>query len=193
MIETKANLKDAGFPALDTPAYEAPRKVAYIGVDGVRHRVLVPVRHIWLNRAEGPSELCVEKAFKNWHDASWQLTRNAQTAPKGGAYDKHDFIATFADGWAYHGRFDLKFEMQWPQIEAHILNYLVFIADNPRGTSLYSDEERVHARAASQTYELGQNAVPAPDDWEVIWDYRKEQRNHRDLVNEIWPEGLSSN
>jgi hypothetical protein len=189
MTSTTINLKDAGFPALEQKAYAAPRKKAYIGVNGERYRILVPVRHIWIERAEGLIELCTEHAFKSWHDASWYLMQGAKTAPEGGAYDKHDFEVTFADGFHYSGRFDLQREMIWPKLEDHIHEFLTFVADNPRGSSLYGEEDRKDARTVAETYDLGQRAIPAGDDWEVIWDYRTEKRPHGELQNEVWPEG----
>ena len=182
-----------------TFAYDTPRKAAYLGVDGTAYRILVPVRKIWLARAEGPSELCRDWTFTRWHDASWQLMGNARTAPEGGAYDKHDFTATFADGFTWRGRFDLRREMSWPRLEDHIRDHLTFLADNRAAQALCDsqgayDEMRAEARRVLATYELGQGGVIAPSHWPIVHDYvtsgSAEPFAHRALIDRVWPEGL---
>ena len=60
-----------------------------------------PVASIEITRAEGPARLCRIRTFKTWRNASAALAAAASTYPEGGAYDKHDFVVTFADGETY--------------------------------------------------------------------------------------------
>lgn len=183
------------------PAWIAPRAKAYIGVDGVAYRIRVPVREIVLTRLEGPVDQCRTWTFSNWHDVSFQLVRNARTAPEGGAYDKHRYHAVFADGYKTTSRFDLKREMQWPRLEADIAERLRFIAFESRAAVLFSSAE-AHAGAQREardilaTYELGQPPLPAPKDWDVIRDYRTAPEagpgDFQALLDTVWPEGCAT-
>jgi len=100
--------------------------------------VKIKATKIWLHRAEGPSDLCVEKTFQGddcWKQADVQLDTWAQTAPKSGGYDKTDFKVKFADGEDYCGRFDLQ-HPDVPNRESsladHIAHFILFCAGHYR-------------------------------------------------------------
>lgn len=68
----------------------------------------VKVKEVWIQRAEGLPEECVERTFPSIALADEELRRWAKTAPEDGTYDKCDFKITFEDGDTYSGRYDLK-------------------------------------------------------------------------------------
>lgn len=87
-------------------------------------------KYIILERGEGPSDECGEPAvFKNFEDAGHALAIWARTAPKGGGYDKTDFIVVWNDGETYEGRVDLKREhVLGYDLRAHIRSAWTFCA-----------------------------------------------------------------
>jgi hypothetical protein len=159
-------------------ASETPKReiipAAYIGVGGEKYRVRVPVVSVFLERAEGPTELCRSWDFTSLHQADMQLRRNTPTAPKGGGYDKHDFVVIWADGQTYKGRYDLSGDEHNPSIGSHIYTFLTWIASDPKAESLYSAEDRKGAGEMAVSHDLDQlRATLAPDDWPVVRDYSK--------------------
>jgi hypothetical protein len=153
------------------------KRLAYIGVDGVRYRMLVPIKKVYLRRAEGPSYQCRDWTFDNILDAHTQLCSNTRTAPKDGTYDKHDFTVIWADGHEYEGRYDLEGTEISPSLTAEIRNLMTWLRDDPefRGTRYHES-----ARIFLETYDVDQLVV-APDDWEVVVDYREEGSRDRDF------------
>lgn len=82
---------------------------AYVGVDGVTYRRLVPVSQITITRAEGPTCYCDRPyVTDNWIKASGQLLMWSTSAPKCGGYDKCDYQVFWADGFERIGRYDLQ-------------------------------------------------------------------------------------
>lgn len=67
----------------------------------------VPVKAIWLRRATGPNRDLGERLVASFETADAVLRKWAETAPKGGGYDKVDFKITWEDGETYKGRYDL--------------------------------------------------------------------------------------
>lgn len=89
----------------------------------------VPVEYIEIARAEGLARECITVRLTGglrkgdgkggcFHDDWWcsalieattEMRLWGRTAPKGGGYDKCDFIVQWKDGTAYVGRFDLQY------------------------------------------------------------------------------------
>lgn len=67
----------------------------------------IPVKTIWIHRAEGPTRDLGEHLVASFETANAILRRWAQTAPDKGGYDKVDFKVTWDDGETYEGRYDL--------------------------------------------------------------------------------------
>jgi hypothetical protein len=168
---------------------------AYIGVDGVAYRLLIQPKAILIKRAEGPSALCgIEQRGSTWTDAHGILFGNSRTAPKGGAYDKHDFWVTFADGFEYSGRYDLRHTSEDPlDLAAHIRSSLEYMAGRwvcswagrradqiaaiERNYQRWVEENAelvASAKSALETYEVRQRPVQILDSepFEVVRDYR---------------------
>lgn len=126
-------------------------------------------------RAEGPTNLCgITQRAKGWADANMILRANSTTAPKGGAYDKHDFKVTFEDGQTYSGRYDLKhWEEEQPDLAGHVRAFLRYLAghapawmtENPEVLAHYqkdreaNPEEVAEAKRWLETYDVGQAAL----------------------------------
>ncbi|RQT26018.1 hypothetical protein [Burkholderia contaminans] len=78
------------------------------------------VTKIRLRRAEGLTSL-QWVAVGSWAAADSQLRAWANTAPKGGAYDKCDFEVEWESGAQYQGRYDLKhWQVESPDLAAHV-------------------------------------------------------------------------
>lgn len=91
----------------------------------------IPVKSVWLHRAEGPTNDLGEGVFPSLEAADDQLRRWARTAPKQGkGYDKTDFRIDWADGETYKGRYDLQREDTTKNnlLGSHIQHYLAFHA-----------------------------------------------------------------
>jgi hypothetical protein len=69
---------------------------------------MIPVKRITIERAEGPSNLCVEVAFTSWNEASHWMYGQSHTFPKTGGYDKHDLTVEWQDGTTIGCRLDAK-------------------------------------------------------------------------------------
>jgi len=114
---------------------------------------MIQASKIWIERAEGPSALCVERSFTGpncWQDANVWLSRQSHTYPKTGGYDKHDFRVTFEDGETYEGRLDCQHpECDDPDLNVakHVRDFLEFLAGTRRPAHMKpEDYERVVAR-----------------------------------------------
>ena len=88
----------------------------------------IGIKKVEVTRAEGPSHLCGTKIVSTLAEANEILVRNAETAPKGGAYDKHDFLIEFEDGEVYQGRIDVHHpSYEKPEkIGEHVIHHLRF-------------------------------------------------------------------
>src|SRR4030067_1467924 len=74
----------------------------------------IPVKQVMLKRVEGVSNSEIRKwyTFPSFAEANKKVRGNAQSAPKTGGYDKHDFKVIWADGKTYEGRLDVKHPSQ---------------------------------------------------------------------------------
>src|SRR6266853_2565243 len=91
----------------------------------------IPVKSIWIRRAEGPKNDLGARTVTSFEAADAQLKRWARSAPKrGGGYDKTDFRIEWADGETYEGRYDLTGEdvSKHNLLGAHIQHFLNFHA-----------------------------------------------------------------
>ena len=126
-------------------------------------------------RVEGPSALCgkVQKAG-SWHEANMILRANSTTAPKGGAYDKHNFKVTFADGAVYFGLYYLRhWQDETPDLARHVRTFFEYLAgtapawmhEKPEVLALYQKDREANpeqvaaAKRWLETYDLGQAAL----------------------------------
>lgn len=93
----------------------------------------IKVKEITIVRAEGPSRLCdIVQVAESFAEANTILMSNSSSAPKGGAYDKHDFKVVWEDGQEYNGRYDLKhFSEEFPYLDRHIVSFLSYLAGTP--------------------------------------------------------------
>ena len=154
--------------------------LAYVDIDGRKRCLLIKPRRIELTRAEGPAALCGKRQeFLTYSAANWQLLRNSRTAPTGGAYDKHDFRVTFADGAEYSGRFDCHHTEYYgatgPRLQEHIRGYLEWLTgEAAAGCGWISGEMREGAAAMLATHDVGQRPPYLPDDdaSPIVRDYR---------------------
>lgn len=102
---------------------------------------MIPVKSIWLRRAEGPVALLGTRTVSSFEDADSVLRRWAETAPEGGSYDKCDFKITYEDGEIYEGRYDLKrLDYEWPSLRKHVSEFLRFISGTDKPAHL-TDEQ----------------------------------------------------
>lgn len=160
-------------------------QTAYIGVDGKHYRVLIPVQSIWLSRAEGPTKDLRDWTFASYIQASDQLRLNARTVSKDGTYDKHDFRIVFADGFAYSGRYDLTHEDEAPCLGRQTAEFLKWMRDELSETGLGRSNAPKEAGEFLLTYDLNQGPVPAPDDWQVVADYRSDETRPQESFPKI--------
>lgn len=87
------------------------------------------ITSVFVERAEGPTELCKSYTFSNVPSAEAYLRKGAYTAPATGGYDKHDFKITFSDGDTYEGRIDLERKhVAGYSIRDHVIGYMKFLA-----------------------------------------------------------------
>lgn len=128
---------------------------------------------IEITRGEGPSNLCgkVQKA-SSWAEADMILRCNSSSAPKCGAYDKHDFTVTFEDGTVYTGRYDLKhWKVERPDLAGHVRGFIRYLAgyapawmaNDPKATERYLKDREANLAEVEEatrwleTYDLGQS------------------------------------
>jgi len=91
---------------------------------------VVPVKEIWLYRAEGPiNEATREITTNSFAKADEFLQEQAKTASNYG-YDKTDFKVTWEDGSEYEGRYDLKLidKYRSNMLEAQMKEEIEFLA-----------------------------------------------------------------
>lgn len=101
-----------------------------------------------LTRNEGPVDSCKKHEFSTIEEANRQLYTNSLTAPKGGAYDKHDFIVVFSDGNKYSGRYDLHYG-EYGNILSQMITFLTNILSREEYKALrknFSSKEISSAR-----------------------------------------------
>jgi hypothetical protein len=120
----------------------------------------IGVKGIMLDRAEGPTELCISYYVPDFASASRQIIENSKTASRGGAYDKHDFTVIFEDGFKYSGRFDVHHFSYLSDddlegfeycIAQHIKDVQGYILDNPET----NDKKHIQqAKEILDTYDL---------------------------------------
>lgn len=143
---------------------------AYIGVDGNRYRVRVPVKQITVQPLDGDPAKLREQSFDSWHDASWFLAMRAKDASATCA-DKLNFKVIWANGIEYSGRYDLLASDMWPLIENQVRGFMNFLAaEQPPAVS---EATRAGAAMMLKELDMGQHRPdPAPKDWTVVRDYR---------------------
>lgn len=147
-------------------------EAAYIGVDGLRHRLLVPVRRIRIKRVEGPRVSLGSWSFGGYAGVDSHLTAAMTTAPRSG-YHKHDFDVLWADGRTHEGRYDLANDGRMQSLATHIRRHLRHVAQDPRAALLFSDDLRIEAARMLTTHDLEQPPVPASSEAMLLHDYRE--------------------
>lgn len=90
----------------------------------------VPVKSVFIRRAEGPTYDLGQRTVASFEAADEQLKNWARTAPKDRSYHKVDFDVTWADGETFTGRYDLAFEdfKKSNLLGSHIQQHLTFLA-----------------------------------------------------------------
>jgi len=84
---------------------------------------------IELERKEGVLDKAVVEAPNVWVKANQILARWARTAPPGRAYDRTDFIITFADGEKYKGKYEInRMDMTRASLDAHVQKFVKTMA-----------------------------------------------------------------
>lgn len=104
-----------------------------------------------VNRGEGPCHECGKpQTVKTFDEANDVLRSWARTAPKGGGYDKCDFVVTYDNGDTYSGRFDLTEEHRTGSrlLEDHMRSMVRFYSGN--GKPAHMTEERYRTYLASE-------------------------------------------
>lgn len=88
----------------------------------------IKAKHIIIDRAEGLTTECGPRKTFNFASANACLRRMAETAPKGGCYDKTDFKIVYEDGEEYEGRIDLQHPSYKPveTIGKHVTDFARF-------------------------------------------------------------------
>ena len=149
---------------------------AYVGVDGITYRLLIEPVSIEITRREGPTYRCDRTHRATRWSECWAILRGeASTAPEGGCYDKHDFTVTFADGFTYCGRYDLKHWREDPcDLAAHCRQSLQWLATDERAPALAGPGAVADARQILQTHDFQQPRIPVPEgeSVEIVRDYQ---------------------
>lgn len=97
----------------------------------------IALKEITIERAEGPSHLCVKKSFPTLCEAQGFLNSQMETYPKEG-YDKHDISLVFKDGLEYSYRGDLQhfaneyFRYSELNIKGYVENSLKYYEEEAR-------------------------------------------------------------
>ena len=120
---------------------------------------------ITITRAEGPTNLCKTRVFAGldcWAKSRAFMLANLSTFPAGGGYDKHDFTVVFADGETYEGRLDAKANGDDCDVQAHIRDYVRFLAGQQQPARMtaaqyeeYVADDKAEAAAFRAKYDLG--------------------------------------
>lgn len=113
---------------------------------------MVKVASIWIRRAEGTTEECVETLVDGFALANKVVRAWSATAPCSGGYHKVDFVVTFEDGEQYEGRIDLT-RFATVDIAKHMVDYLTFYAGvrRPSNITAESYERFILARGDKRT------------------------------------------
>lgn len=108
---------------------------------------IIRVKEIWLSRAEGRTDECIEKTVDSFEAADSVLRRWARTAPKQGGYHKCDFKITFVDGETYDGRYDLygigvdtDEGTRGPSLSKHVRDFVTFYAGQRKPAHLSHEQ-----------------------------------------------------
>ena len=111
------------------------------------------VEYIKIQRAEGLNELCDRwHTFNSFREANLYLVQGSASAPKGGAYDKHDLIVMFSNGFEYKGRLDVTYDMKDCNVGQHIESWLSYVILNKNGT--FSEQDIKEAKDMIRNYQL---------------------------------------
>lgn len=113
------------------------------------------------------------RTVRTWAEATGVLWYWSHDVPKGGCYDKCDFVVTWADGKTYEGRFDLHHGERLT-LQDHVLGFLAVYAGRamPAHTTkqkyaelLKYDNGALRARcdAILHAYQIGDVDRPIPD------------------------------
>ena len=86
---------------------------------------MIKLKSITIERAEGPSALCVTKTVRSWGEAQAIVFENSQTAPERGGYDKHDVEIEWEDGRKWGFRLDV----YNPNTKAHYYEHTNLVKD----------------------------------------------------------------
>jgi hypothetical protein len=143
---------------------------AYIGVDGNRYRVRVPVKRITIEPVDTPAAQSKERSFESWHAASWFLAMRAKETDRSRA-EHFKFHIIWANGFEYNGSYILRAGETWPVIENQARGFLEFLAnEDPPAVSAVTRED---AALMLKALDMGQHQPdPAPEYWPVVHDYR---------------------
>ena len=125
----------------------------------------IPAVCITITRAEGPTHLCKTRVFAGldcWEKSRAFMRANLDTFPASGGYDKHDLTVVFGDGETYEGRLDAKANGEDCDAQAHVRDYVRFLAGLAKPAHMdsaqyaaYIAEDRVEAVAFLAKYDLG--------------------------------------
>lgn len=164
--------------------------LAYVGVDGVAYRELVPLAHVTVHRVEG--RVASLRDGRSWHDAEWFLAMESKSAPDSGGYDKCDFRLKWADGTEYSGRFDLQ-RGGWPDLRGHVRAFLSWMA-HPERSGLVSDSDREAADRMLRTLEMAQAPIPIQpgEPHRIVRDYRTEPLSRAEMQPKAGGAGSTS-
>jgi hypothetical protein len=152
--------------------------VAYIGVNGERLRVLVPVERIELESSKPQPTATASLKARTWTEVDHYLEERA----KRGDHDSFSFLVVWANGHFEGGNIILPEGARKPSLADHIRSQI----KDP-------EDKRLSILDLEQ---LG--PVPAPDDWTVAWDYREgrcrdlEQRVYSAIAVQAPRNGLST-
>lgn len=139
-----------------------------VAINEAKKTAKIPVKGIMLTRAEGPIDLCTSRYCADFETASHEIIANSRTAPKGGAYDKHDFEIHFEDGYKYSGRFDVQHytyeNFEWC-IAKHVKDFVQYVIDDPNG--LWGDGDHKEAQEFLDKYDL-ETGTLSEDDAEYL-------------------------
>lgn len=131
--------------------------------------MFIQPKEIKITRVEGYEHECVTRTVKTYDEANVMLRAWSNTAPKGGCYDKCDFLVTFEDGQTYSGRYDLRhWSDERPDLAGHMRGFVSYLAGNPpawmdeaQRRRFFEDrtqnaKETAEAQEWLKTYDVGQ-------------------------------------
>jgi hypothetical protein len=111
----------------------------------------IPVKSVFLRRAEGRRDECIELTLTSIEASNAILARWSHTAPKSG-YDKCDFVVTWENGETYEGRYDLQHMSVggYPSIDRQMQHFMRFVIGE-RKPARYSQED--YERCLTEIYD----------------------------------------